>query len=74
MDRINNINIKSNFIYSSMKRDIKQSNLMFWNNILKSSEIDRDVFKRVSEIAEEEKEMGIVDMIKKFIGDNNGNK
>lgn len=74
MDRINNTNNQAKFIYSSMKRDIKQSDLSFWNDILKSSELDKDVFEKVSEIAKEDKQLDIFEIIRKFIGENNGNK
>ena len=72
MTNINkNIDTMSNIVYNSIKRDIKQSNLDFWkNNVLPKIEhnkLNKDVFEKVVEKAEKDKNYNIVDIIKNWI-------
>ena len=63
--RINENSI--NFIYNSMNRDIKQSNLMFWKNIIdKENNLKEynDIFIKVEEKASKENNLDIIKFIK----------
>lgn len=63
--QINENNI--NFIYNSMNRDIKQSNLMFWKNIIgKENNLKEynDIFIKVEEKASKENNLDIIKFIK----------
>ena len=66
--QINENNI--NFIYNSMNRDIKQSNLMFWKNIIgKENNLKEynDIFIKVEEKASKENNLDIIKFIKDII-------
>lgn len=59
---------KINFIYSSMIRDVKQSNLKFWKNIVNESKNDySDIFIKLEEKAKNENNLDIVNFIKEIL-------
>ena len=63
--QINENNI--NFIYNSMNRDIKQSNLRFWKNIACKKENLKeynDIFVKIREKASKENNLDIIKFIK----------
>ena len=58
---------KINFIYNSISRDIKQSNLTFWKDIIKKSNSNYgDIFIKVKEKAEKENNLDIINFIKEL--------
>ncbi len=59
---------KVNFIYNSINRDISQSNLTFWKNIVKSSNNDyTDIFIKVKEKAQNENNLDIIKFMKDIL-------
>lgn len=59
---------KVNFIYNSINRDIKQSNLTFWKEIVnKSNNNYTDIFIKVEEKAKNENNLDIINFIKQVL-------
>ena len=57
---------KIKFVYSSICRDIKQSDLAFWSKIAQGADNEkyRDVFIKVGEMAKKDKNKPVCDFIK----------
>lgn len=59
---------KINFIYNSINRDVTQSNLKFWKNIVDKSKNDyTDIFIKIEEKAKNENNLDIIKFIKEIL-------